>query len=76
MKLLVHRGGQPPLEIESDGVRITCGRDDYEVREQTAHSKDGPCLLVRLEQHDGTPALDLAVFPNGDNSVRLKGGLR
>ena len=76
MKLLIHRPGQPPLEVEGDRVSITCGRDNYELREQQGHGRDGSCLLVRLEEHDGSLALDLAVFPNGGNSVRLKGGLR
>ena len=76
MKLLVHRPGEPPVEIEGDRVRITCGRDNYEMREQVGHGRDGSYLLVRIEEHDGALAMDLAVFPNGGNSVRLKGGLR
>lgn len=74
MKLIVYGPDQPPLEIEGARIRITCGRDNYEIREH--RGKDGAYLLVRLEEHDDALALDLAVFPNGGNSVRLKGGFR
>lgn len=76
MKLRVHRLSEPPVEVDGDRVRITCGNDHYEIREQHGHGKDGTYLLVRLEEHDGQLALDLAVFPTGGNSIRLKGGLR
>lgn len=69
MKLLVTRPDGPPIEIEADRVRVFCGPDHFEMREQ-----DG--LLVRIEEHDGGLALNLAVFPMGGNAVRLKGGLR
>lgn len=55
--------------MEGDRVRVMLGKDHFEMREQ-----DG--LLVRLEEHDGGLAMDLAMFPNGGNAVRLKGGLR
>lgn len=76
MKLLVHRYDGPPFEIEGDRVRIMCGKDHYEMREQVGHGPDGTYLLVRIEEHDGGLALDLAVFPYGGNAIRLKGGLR
>ena len=76
MKLMIYRANEPPLEIEGERIRIACGRDNYEMREQQGHGRDGSYLLVRIEEHDGSLALDLAVFPNGGNSVRLKGGLR
>ncbi len=69
MKLLVEREGKPPIEIEGVRVRVMCGRDHFEMREQGG-------LLVRIEEHDGGLAMDLAVFPQGANAVRLKGGLR
>ena len=69
MKIVVEREGKPPVEIEGVRVRVMCGRDHFEMREQGG-------LLVRLEEHDDKLALELAVFPNGANSVRLKGGLR
>jgi hypothetical protein len=76
VKLIVRRAGEPPIEVEGERVDIFCGNDHYELREQTGHGKDGTYLLVRIEEHDGKLALDLAVFPTGGNSVRLKGGLR
>ena len=79
MKLLIHRHGEPPLEIEScDRIRIDCGRDGYELRDSPdpLAADSDKSLLVRLETHDGSLAVDLAVFPSGANSVRLKGGLR
>ena len=69
MKLVIYRHGEPPIEMEGDRVRVMLGKDHFEMREQ-----DG--LLVRLEEHDGGLAMDLAMFPNGGNAVRLKGGLR
>lgn len=72
MKLLIYQSGDRPIEIETDRVRVMCGQDHFEMREQTAHGRDGSSLLVRLE----ALAMDLAVFPNGANAVRLKGGLR
>lgn len=76
MKLVIYQHGDKPIEIDADRVRVMCGQDHFEMREQTAHGRDGSSLLVRLEEHDGGLALDLAVFPNGGNAVRLKGGLR
>lgn len=69
MKLMIYRSGEPPIEIEGERVRVMCGQDHFEMREQGG-------LLVRIEEHDGGLAMDLAVFPNGGNAVRLKGGLR
>lgn len=69
MKLVIERNGEPPIEVEGVRVRIMTGQDQFEIREQGG-------LYVRLEEHDGGLALDLAVFPNGGNAVRLKGGLR
>ena len=76
MKLVIYQEGGPPVEIDAQRVRVMCGDDHYEMREQTAHGRDGSSLLVRIEEHAGGLALDLAVFPNGGNAVRLKGGLR
>lgn len=70
MKIVIHRHDAEPIEIEGERVRVTCGRDHYEMREQQGS------LLVRIEEHDGSLAMALAVFPNGGNSVRLRGGLR
>ena len=69
MKLVIYRPGNAPIEIEADRVRVMCGRDHFEMREQEG-------LLVRLEEHDGDLAMDLALFPADANGVRLKGGLR
>lgn len=69
MRLVVYQPGAPPIEVEADRVRVLCGQDHFELREQ-----DG--LVVRLEEHDGRLAMDLAVFPGGSNNVLLKGGLR
>lgn len=69
MKLIVERKGEAPLEIEAVRVRVMVGLDHFEMREQSG-------LLVRIEEHAGGLATDLAVFPNGGNAVRLKGGLR
>jgi len=69
VKIVVERSGEPPVEIEGVRVRVMCGRDHFEMREQGG-------LLVRLEEHDGGLAMDLAVFPQGANAVRMKGGLR
>lgn len=76
MKLVIYLHGDRPIEIEAERVRVMCGRDHFEMREQQGHGRDGSCLLVRLEEHDGGLAMDLAMFPNGVNAVRLKGGLR
>ena len=76
MKLMIERDGAPPVEVEGVRVRVMCGDDHFEMREQTGHGSDGSSLLVRLEEHDGVLAMDLAVFPYGANAVRLKGGLR
>ena len=76
MKLIIYQSGDRPLEIEADRVRVMCGADHFEMREQIGHGRDGSSLLVRLEEHDGGLAMDLAMFPNGGNAVRLKGGLR
>lgn len=69
MKILIYKLDGPPIEIEGHRVRVMCGLDHFEMREQEG-------LLVRLEEHDGGLALDLALFPSGANGVRLKGGLR
>lgn len=76
MKLVIYQHGDRPIEIEADRVRVMTGQDHFEMREVIGHGKDGSCLLVRLEEHDGGLAMDLAMFPNGGNAVRLKGGLR
>jgi hypothetical protein len=76
VKLVIYQHGDRPIEIEADRVRVMCGQDHFEMREQQGHGRDGSCLLVRIEEHDGGLAMDLAVFPNGANAVRLKGGLR
>lgn len=78
MKLVIYQHGDRPIEIEADRVRVMCGPDHFEMREQQGQGlgRDGSSLLVRLEEHDGGLAMDLAVFPNGGNAVRLKGGLR
>jgi hypothetical protein len=74
MKLVIYQhGANAPIEIEADRVRLVCGKDHFEMREQSAQ---GGGLLVRLEEHDGGLASELALFPNGGNTVRLKGGLR
>ncbi len=70
MKFLVQRHGQPPLEVEGERLRIKIGLDHYELRDQQGS------LVVRIEEHDGKLEQDLAMFPMGGNSVRLKGGLR
>jgi hypothetical protein len=70
VKLVIYQhGNHAPIEIEADRVRVLCDLDHFEMREQGG-------LLVRLEEHDGALAQDLAVFPQGGNAVRLKGGLR
>lgn len=76
MKLIIERIGEPPVEIEGARVRVLCGKDHFEMREQPGHGRDGSSLLIRLEEHDGGLATDLAVFPYGANALRLKGGLR
>ena len=76
MKLVIYKPDGPPIEIDAHRVRVMCGQDHFELREQQGHGRDGASLLVRLEEHDGGLALDLAMFPNGGNAVRLKGGLR
>ena len=68
MKLVIYQHGAP-VTNEADCVRVMCGQDHFEMREQSG-------LLVRIEEHDGGLAMDLAVFPNGGNAVRLKGGLQ
>ena len=69
MKLLIYLHGAAPIEIEAERIRVMCGQDHFEMREQSG-------LLVRIEEHDGGLAMDLAVFPNGGNAGRLKGGLQ
>ena len=69
MRIVIYRPDGSPIEIEGDRVRVMCGKDHFELREQGG-------LLVRIEEHDGSLAMDLALFPAGANSVRLKGGLR
>ena len=69
MKLVIYKLDGPPIEIDAHRVRVMCGLDHFEMREQEG-------LLVRLEEHDGGLAMDLALFPAGANGVRLKGGFR
>lgn len=69
MKLVIYQSGQRPIEVEAERVRVMCGQDHFEMREQEG-------LLVRLEEHDGGLAMHIALFPHGGNGVRLKGGLR
>jgi len=69
VKIMIYKLDGPPIEIEGHRVRVMCGLDHFEMREQEG-------LLVRLEEHDGNRAVDLALFPAGANGVRLKGGLR
>jgi hypothetical protein len=69
VKLIIYQPGGEPIEIEAHRVRVLCGLDHFEMREQSG-------LLVRLEEHAGNLTSELAVFPNGGNTVRLKGGLR
>jgi hypothetical protein len=69
MKFVIYPHGEPPVEIDGERIRIMCGNDHFELREQGG-------LLVRIEEHDGGLTLDLAVFPSGGNAIRLKGGLR
>ena len=76
MKIVIYRNDGPPIETDAQRIRVMCGRDHFEMREQLAHGRDGSSLVVRLEEHDSRLTLDLAVFPAGANSVRLKGGLR
>lgn len=69
MKIVIQRKGAPPIEIDdADRIRIFVGPDHFELREAAG-------LLVRLEEHDKHLAIDLAMFPQGANAVRLKGGL-
>jgi hypothetical protein len=77
VKLVIYQHGtKVPIEIDADRVRVMCGKDHFEMREQSAHGREEGGLLVRLEEHDGGLASDLAMFPGGGNAVRLKGGLR
>lgn len=69
MKLVIYRHGEPPIEIEANRVRVMIDKDHFEMREQNG-------LLIRIEEHDGGLAGDLAMFPAEGNGVRLKGGLR
>ena len=86
MKIVIYFADKPPLEIDAERVRVYAGADHFEMREANkggALQQGG--LLVRLEEHqrrgaDGEVetwrlAMNLAVFPNGANGVRLKGGL-
>lgn len=68
MRIVIYKLDGPPVEIEAHRVRVMCGQDHFEMREQNG-------LLVRLEEHNGGLAMDLALFPAGANGVRLKGGL-
>ena len=69
MKLVIYQRGGAQIEVDADRVRVLCGQDHFEMREQEG-------LLVRIEEHDGGLAMNLAVFPIGGNAIRLKGGLR
>lgn len=68
MKLIVYRPDGPPIEIESDRINIVHGVDRFEIR------PSDNTLLVRIEEHQGGLAMDLAIFPNGGNSMRIRGG--
>jgi len=68
VRIVIYKLDGPPVEIEAHRVRVMCGQDHFEMREQNG-------LLVRLEEHNGDLAMDLALFPAGANGVRLKGGL-
>ncbi len=74
MKLIIHQSGGRPIEINTDRVRVMCGQDHFVMREQL--ERDGSSLLVQLEEHDGTLAIGLALFPSAANVVRLKGTTR
>lgn len=77
MKIVIYRHGEAPIEIEGERVRVMCGQDHFDMRgERGEGAEEQGGLLVRLEEHDGTLAVDLALFPAGSNGVRLKGGLR
>lgn len=71
LSLVVHRAGEPPMSVSGERVYIACGLDLFEIR---PHGEGG--IAVRIEEHADRLALDLAMFPVGGNSVRLKGGLR
>lgn len=77
MKLVIYRADGPPLEVEAERFDLMCGQDHFGVRQQLGHGGES-ALLIRLETHAGILSTDLAVvvFPNGGNSIRLKGGLR
>lgn len=70
MKVVIYRNDGPPITVEGERIRVTRGNDHFEMRDQQ------DSLLVRIEEHDGGLALDLAVFPSSTNGVRLRGGLR
>lgn len=72
LKLVIRHADKPPTVI-NDGqfVQIVCGEDVFGI---WPHGDGG--ILVRIEEHADRLASHLAVFPEGGNSVRLKGGLR
>jgi len=76
VKLVIYQHGGAPIEIEAERVRVLCGDDHFEMRSAGSSRGEQGGLLVRIEEHDGGLALDLAVFPQGGNAIRLKGGLR
>lgn len=67
MKFILYQSGKMPIEVEAERARVSVGNDDFEFREQ-----DG--LLIRLEEHRGVIAMDLAVLPKATNTITLKGG--
>jgi hypothetical protein len=86
LKLVIYFPGKAPLEIDAERVRVYTQADHFELREAgSGGALQQGGLLVRLEEHqrrgpDGEIetwrlAMNLAVFPNGANGVRLKGGL-
>jgi hypothetical protein len=83
---MIYFPDKAPLEIEADRVRVYTKADHFELREAgSGGALQQGGLLVRLEEHQRTLpngevetwrlAMNLAVFPNGANGVRLKGGL-
>lgn len=72
MKVTIYRPDGPPIEMTTNRMRVRCDSGEhFEMRE----SSEGG-MLVRIEELNDSLTLDLAMFPNGGNGVRLKGGLR
>jgi hypothetical protein len=71
VKIVIYQPGGEPIEIHAASrIRIVTDQDHFEMRAQSGG------LLIRLEEHDGGLAGDLAMFPREGNGVLLKGGLR